>query len=41
MREAEMSPQRDYSRAAETLLIVFMLATVNAALFGVIYRMVR
>lgn len=30
-----------HSRVAETLLIVFMLATVNATLFGVIYRMVR
>lgn len=36
-----MSPQRHYGRVAETLLIVFMLATVNATLFGVIYRMLR
>lgn len=37
----QMSPQRDYGRMAETLLIVLILATVNATLFSVIYRMVR
>lgn len=36
-----MSPQRDYGRVAEALLIVSMLATVNATLFTVIYRMLR
>ena len=36
-----MSVHRDYSRVAETLLIVFKLATVNATLFTVIYRMLR
>ncbi len=36
-----MSPQRDFGRIAETLLIVLILATVNAALYGVIYRMLR
>lgn len=36
-----MSPQRDYGRVAETFLIVLILATVNATLFSVIYRMVR
>jgi len=36
-----MSVQRDYGRVAETLLIVFMLAAVNATLFTVIYRMLR
>ncbi len=36
-----MSPQRDFGRVAETLLIVLILATVNGALFSVIYRMVR
>jgi len=36
-----MSPQRSFGRTAETLLIVLILATVNAALFSVIYRMLR
>lgn len=36
-----MSPGRDYDRIAETLLIVMILATVNATLFSVIYRMLR
>jgi hypothetical protein len=42
VREAAMAyQQRDPSRLAETALIVFLLATVNASLFGVIYRMLR
>lgn len=28
-------------RLAETALILFLLATVNASLFGIIYKMVR
>jgi hypothetical protein len=41
VREAAMAYQRDPSRLAETALIVFLLATVNASLFSVIYRMLR
>lgn len=36
-----MPQQHDFGRLAETLLIVFLLATVNAGLFSIIYRMLR
>lgn len=39
--EAHMPQQHDFGRLAETLLIVFLLATVNAGLFSIIYRMLR
>ncbi len=35
-----LSP-RNYGRTAETFLVALILATVNATLFIVIYRMLR
>ncbi len=36
-----MLSQRDHGRTAETFLVALILATVNATLFVVIYRMLR